>query len=111
MSRPHTYLKMRKTEYALARMLVDLDRQKADPDFQLDLEFKNQLNELMEEFGFSSQKVIDLILEFNKLKASRKEFMNDDLQLESLNKIIESECKISVFRNTDQLKEFFGCTA
>lgn len=62
MSRPHTYVEIRELQYLLTRLTDETNRLEAsDSNYQLDLEFSKELEQLIERYGYSDDEALRLI--------------------------------------------------
>ncbi|MNC56034.1 hypothetical protein [Pseudomonas sp. p21] len=62
MSRPHTYVEIRELQFLLTRLVDEANRLEAsDSNYQLDLEFSKELDQLIERYGYSDDEALRLI--------------------------------------------------
>lgn len=71
MSRPHTLLKFKQAQHVLAKVLTELRASEgSDPNYRLDLEFDEQLNHLLERYGYDASQAMALIARYEALEDS-----------------------------------------
>ncbi|MFS2160194.1 hypothetical protein ACCD10_22985 [Pseudomonas sp. Pseusp122] len=62
MSRPHTYVEIRELQHLLTRLTDETNRLEAsDSNYQLDLEFSKELDQLIQRYGYSDEEALRLI--------------------------------------------------
>lgn len=62
MSRPHTYVKIRELQFLLTRLMGEASHlQASDPNYQLDVEFSKELDQLIDRYGYSDDEALRLI--------------------------------------------------
>ncbi|MBA1254790.1 hypothetical protein G7021_19230 [Pseudomonas carnis] len=62
MSRPHTYVEIRELQFLLTRLADEAHRLEAsDSNYQLDLEFSKELDQLIQRYGYSDDEALRLI--------------------------------------------------
>ncbi|MCK9712324.1 hypothetical protein LT706_12405 [Pseudomonas syringae pv. syringae] len=74
MSRPHTLIKFKQAQHVLSKVLTELRvSQRTDPNYQLDLEFDEQLNLLLERYGYDASQAMALIARYEAIEASMQQ--------------------------------------
>lgn len=61
MKRSHPLVEARRLEYEFSKVFKDLEKSRAEPEYALDIEFFNKLEELRGRYGYSLAYVADLV--------------------------------------------------
>ncbi|WP_025858844.1 hypothetical protein [Pseudomonas sp. CHM02] len=80
MSRPHTLIKFKQAQHILAKVLTELRvSEGTDPNYKLDLEFDEQLNNLLERYGYDASQAMALIARYEAIEASVQRYPEGEL--------------------------------
>lgn len=80
MSRPHTLIKFKQAQHVLAKVLTELRASEGnDPNYRLDLEFDEQLNNLLERYGYNASQAMALITRYEAIETSVRRYPEGEL--------------------------------
>lgn len=80
MSRPHTLIKFKQAQHVLAKVLTELRvSEGTDPNYRLDLEFDEQLNKLLQRYGYDASQAMALIARYEAIEASVQRYPDGEL--------------------------------
>jgi hypothetical protein len=80
MSRPHTLIKFKQAQHVLAKVLMELRvSEENDLNYKLDLEFDEQLNNLLERYGYDASEAMTLIARYEAIEASVRRYPEGEL--------------------------------